>query len=141
LGLSIKEYEHILDEAEKIAGNIEVPVESMWFVAPRKDADMWLKVFAKSQHKPAGILLYDDKKVRLENFASFHRGDHTELTQELQRAIEPDNADYIDYNQVLGTEFTEDMRTGHKHQVIAERHLSKRGSIKKVDGKLMIGRK
>lgn len=136
-----EQYEVILDEAEKAAGNVEVPVEQMYFVAPRKDAEAWLKVMARSPHKPAGILLYDDKKVRLENFASLHRGDHTELTAELQAAIKPDNEDYIDYTEVLGTEFSDDMRTGHKHQVIAEKHLSNRGAIKKVSGKLIIERK
>jgi len=135
-----QEYEAVLDEAEKLAGNVEVPVESMYFVAPRKDAEAWLKVMARSPHKPAGILLYDDKKVRLENFASLHRGDHAKLTRELQTAINPENSDYIDYGQVLGAEFTDDMRTGHKHQVIAEKHLSNRGVIKKVDGKLVIER-
>jgi hypothetical protein len=134
-------YEAVLDEAEKVAGNVEVPVENMYFVAPRKDAEAWLKVMARSQHKPAGILLYDDKKVRLENFASLHRGDHTELTKELQATIKPDNEDYMDYAEVLGTEFSDDMRTGHKHQVIAEKHLANRGAIKTVNGKLMIERK
>lgn len=33
------------------------------------------------------------------------------------------------------------MRTGHKHQVIAEKHLTNRGAIKKVNGKLLIERK
>lgn len=136
-----EQYEAVLDEAEKVAGNVEIPVENMYFVAPRKDAEAWLKVMARSQHKPAGILLYDDKKVRLENFASLHRGDHTELTSELQAAIKPDNEDYIDYAEVLGTEFSDDMRTGHKHQVIAEKHLTNRGTIKKVNGKLLIERK
>lgn len=135
-----KNFEAVLDEAEKDAGNIDVPVESMYFVAPRKDAGAWLKVMARSPRKPAGILLYDDKKVRLENFASLHRGDHAELTSELRSAIKPDNPDYIDYTQVLGVEFGDDMRTGHKHQVIAERHLANRGAIKKVDGKLVVER-
>lgn len=121
-------------------GAVEVPVEQMYFVAPRKDAEAWLKVMARSQHKPAGILLYDHKKVRLENFASLHRGDHAELTAELQAAIKPDNKDYIGYAEVLGTEFSDNMRTGHKHQVIAEKHLSNRGAIKKVNGKLVIER-
>ena len=136
-----EQHEAVLDEAEKLAGNIEIPVESMYFVAPRKDAEAWLKVMARSPYKPAGILLYDDKKVQLENFASLHRGDHTELTAELQTAIKPDNEDYIGYAEVLGTEFNDDMRTGHEHQVIAEKHLSNRGAIKKVNGKLVIERK
>jgi len=122
-------------------GSVAVPVEQMYFVAPRKDAEAWLKVMARSQHKPAGILLYDDKKVRLENFASLHRGDHTELTVELQTVIKPDNKDHMDYAVVLGTDFSDDMRTGHKHQVIAEKHLRNRGVIKKVNGKLIVERK
>lgn len=135
-----EQYEAVLDEAEKVAGNVEIPVENMYFVAPRKDAEAWLKVMARSQYKPAGILLYDDKKVRLENFASLHRGDHTELTAELQAAIKPESEGYIDYAKVLGTEFSDDMRTGHKHQVIAEKHLANRGTIKKVNDKLVIER-
>lgn len=135
-----EQYEAILDEAEKVAGNVEVPVEQMYFVAPRKDAEAWLKVMARSPHKPAGILLYDDKKVRLENFASLHRGDHTELTAEIQAAIRPDNEGYIDYAEVLGAEFSDDMRTGKKHQVIAEKYLGNRGAIKKANGKLVIER-
>jgi hypothetical protein len=133
-------YEHTLNEAKKMASNIEVPIERMYFVAPRKDADMWLKLLARSQHKPAGILLYDDKKVRLENFASPHKGDQTELTHELKKAINPDNDNYINYSDVMGAEFTDDMRTGHKHHVIAERYLSKRGNIKKINGKLIVKR-
>ena len=133
-----EQHEVLLNEAEKLASNIDVPVESMYFVAPRKDAEAWLKVMARSPHKPAGILLYDDKKVRLENFASPHRGDHNELTTELRSAISPDNSDYIDYAKVLGEEFSDDMRTGRKHHVIAERHLSNRGAIKKVNNKLIV---
>ena len=136
-----EQYEAVLDKAEKVAGNVEVPVENMYFVAPRKDAEAWLKVMARSQHKPAGILLYDDKKVRLENFASLHRGDHTELTAELQTAIKPNKENYINYSEVLGTKFSDDMRTGHRHQVIAEKHLSNRGAIKTIKGKLIIERK
>ncbi len=128
------------EDSSDEAGAVSVPVEKMYFVAPRKDAKAWLQVLARSAHKPAGILLYDDKKVRLENFASLHRGDHTELTAELQTVIKPDNEGYIDYAQVLGTEFSDGMRTGHKHQVIAEKHLANRGTLKSVDGKLVIER-
>ena len=109
-------------------------------MAPSKDAEAWLKVMARSPHKPAGILLYDDKKVRLENFASLHRGSHTELTAELQAAIKPDNEGYIDYAKVLGAEFNDNMRTGHMRQVIAEQYLANRGVIKKKDDKLVVER-
>ncbi len=132
-----QKYEEIIDENESHAENIEVPVESMYFVAPRKDAEAWLKVIARSDHKPAGILLYDDKKVRLENFASSHRGDHVELTEELRSAIEPGEG-YIDYSQVLGSEMRDDMRAGYKHHVIGDKHLQNRRSIKKAGDELVI---
>ena len=131
-------FEKIIDEGESAAGEVKIPIESMYFVAPRKDAGLWLKVIARSTHKPAGVLLYDDKKVRLDNFASSHRGNHLELSSELQSVIEPGGKKYIAYSEVLGTEFSDDMRTGHKHQVIAERHLGDRRSIKKIDGNLVL---
>lgn len=133
-------YETILDQAEKVSGNVEIPVENMYFVAPRKDADAWLRVMARSEHKPAGIILYDEHNVRLENFASSHRGDHAALTAELRTAIKPGKEGYIDYTEVLGTMFSDDMRAGRKHQVIAEKHLANRGAIKKVNGELVIER-
>lgn len=134
-----QQFKDILDAADNAAEDIEVPVEAMYFVAPRKDAEIWLKIFARSQHKPAGILLYDDKKVRLENFASSHRGDHAELTSELQSAISPDNEKYINYANVLGSEFSDDMRAGRRRQVIAERYLSdRRVIVKDANNKLVV---
>jgi hypothetical protein len=135
-----KDVDAVSGRLESEPGNVEVPVENMYFVAPRKDAEAWLKVIARSQHKPAGIMLYDDKKVRLENFASAHKGDHAELTQELQAAIIPDNEEYISYAAVLGLAFTDDMRAGHKRQVIAERHLANRSTIRKIDDRLVVGK-
>lgn len=135
-----EEYEAVIDEAGKVSGSVEVPVENMYFVAPRKDAKAWLEVLARSQHKPAGILLYDDKEVRLENFASLHGGDHAKLTEELKAAIKPENKRYIDYAKVLGTEFKDDMRTGHKHQVIADRHLDNCATIRLENGELVLSR-
>ncbi len=132
-----QQYEMIIDEAENNTDHIEVPVENMYFVAPQKDAEAWLKVIARSGHKPAGILLYDDKKVRLENFASSHRGDHEELTQELRSAIVPDEG-YIEYSQVLGSDFHNDMRVGYRHHVIGDKHLQNRQSIKKRGDKLVV---
>lgn len=127
----------ITEEVEKNIHNISVPVEKMWFVAPRKDAERWLKVLARSDHQPKGVLLYDDKQVRLENFADEHRGDHDKLTEQLQTAITP-NKGYIPYDEVLGTKFREDMRRGHANHVIGERYLSNRAAIKKIDGELVV---
>ena len=131
-------FEDVLDEEEEIAGSVEVPVEKMYFVAPQKDLEVWLKVMARSKHKPAGILLYDDKEVRLENFASLHMGDHSKLTNELQTAINPNNDSYINYADVLGSKLSDGMRAGYRHQVIAERHLSNRKTVRKIKGQLVV---
>lgn len=131
-------YEEKLDSISDGIEGVSVPVEKMYFVAPRKDAKHWLKVIARSAHKPAGIMLYDDKQIRLENFATSHRGNHSELSEELTSVIVPKDG-YIDYGKVLGSEFTDDMRTGSKHHVIAERHLVNRQNITKIDGELVLG--
>lgn len=133
-----KFYEKIIDDEDEKSTDVGVPVEKMYFVAPRKDAKKWIQVIARSGHKPAGILLYDDKKVRLENFASNHRGDHSQLSQELRKAIVPADG-YIKYGEVLGRDFGDDMRAGGKHHIIAEKYLTNRKTIKKVDDKLVIG--
>lgn len=131
-------HEEKLDNTEDKCEGVSISVKDMYFVAPRKDARHWLKVLSRSAHKPAGIMLYDDKKIRLENFATLHRGNHSELSEELSSVITP-KEEYIDYNKVLGSEFTDDMRTGSKHHVIAERHLMNRRNIKNIDGKLVLG--
>ncbi|PKL31229.1 hypothetical protein CVV43_03725 [Candidatus Saccharibacteria bacterium HGW-Saccharibacteria-1] len=129
--------EQILEKYDNINADITLPIEKMYLVAARKDLKSWLKIIATSEHKPAGILLYDHTKVRLENFASDHRGDNDKLTAELQSAITPSDG-YIDYSNVLGKEFNENMRAGHKNQVISEKHLDNRRVVKKIDDKLVI---
>lgn len=135
-----EQYEKLLEQSDSTAGSIEVPVEDMYFVAPRKDAETWLRVLARSAHKPAGVVLYDDKKVRLENFASSHRGDQGALTKEIGKVVSADNPDYISYSQVLGAEFDDSMRAGSRRQVIGEGYLVNRGTIKKENNKLIIDR-
>ncbi len=132
-------FEKTMNAAEAKAKHVQASVDKMYLVAARKDLGHWLKVLVRVQHKPLGILLYDDSKVRLENFATSHRGDHAELTRELRSAI-PQSKGYIDYNAVLGVQFTDDMRAGHHHQIIAESHLENRGIIKWNNGKLIVER-
>lgn len=132
-------FQEVIDAAEAKSRHIKVAVESMYLVAAKKDAKYWLKVLAHVPYKPKGLLLYDDNKVRLENFATLHRGDHAELTRELRGPILPRKG-FIPYNEVLGTEFVESMRAGHHHQIIAEKHLANRRVIKKVNGKLKVER-
>lgn len=126
-------------EMEKV-GDLEVPVKDMYFIAPRKDLQKWMAVLARTAHKPKGILLYDSAVVRMEDFANLYGGDSGALTQELQHAIAPDpEHGYIDWERhVLGQEITPDKRGGHNHQVVAERYLSNRRTIRKIDGQLVI---
>jgi len=132
-------FEKIMNATEAKAKHVQVPVNKMYLVAARRELKYWLKILARVQHKPLGIVLYDDSTVRLENFATLHRGDHVELTRELRSAI-PQSKGFIDYNTVLGVQFTDDMRAGHHHQIIAERYLDNRGTIKWNSGKLTVER-
>lgn len=132
-------FQKIMDNAEAKSKHVKVAIKGMYLVAAKKDVKYWLKVLANTSHKPKGLLLYDDKKVRLENFATLHRGDHSELTNELRDAIRPGNG-FIPYNEVLGAEFAESMRAGHHHQIIAERYLGNRGIIQWKGSKLTVER-
>lgn len=132
-------FQNVMDTEEVKSKHVKVPVESMYLVAAKKDARYWLKVLPRVPHQPKGLILYDDKKVRLENFATLHRGDHAELTSELRGAIQITKG-FIQYSEVLGTEFLESMRAGHHHQIIAERYLGNRGIIKWNSSKLTVER-
>ncbi len=132
-------FEKTMNAAEAKAKHVKVPIEEMYLVTAQKDLKHWLKVLVRTHYQPKGLLLYDDKKVRLENFATLHRGDHAELTRELRNAIPARNG-FVPYNEVLGIEFTNDMRAGHHHQIIAERYLDNRGVIKWNNGKLAVER-
>jgi hypothetical protein len=108
-------------------------------VLPKKDLEKWLKVLARTNPKIKGVLVYDDKKVRLENFASEHTGDHGNLTQILRQAI-PTREGYLDYEEeMLGSKITPDKMRGSKHQVIGEEFIKIRKSVKKgKNGELII---
>lgn len=136
--LDLADVEAAITKNGESIGDIEVPVENMYLVIPRKDLGSWLEVIACSPHQPAGILLYDNKTIRLENFASRHRGSHDELTRELQMAIRPDNKDYIPYDEMLGVDLTDDIRSGYRHHVIGEQFLSNRRTIRNEAGKLVV---
>lgn len=125
-------------EEEKVKG-ISVSTSEMYMVLPKKDLEKWLKVLARTNPKIKGVLVYDDKKVRLENFASEHTGDHGNLTQILRQAI-PIREGYLDYEEeMLGSKITPDKMRGSKHQVIGEEFIKIRKSVKKgKNGELII---
>lgn len=129
-----KEREHVQEaikkEEEKI-DKVSVSIEQMYIVVPRKDLQRWLKVLVRCEKTLRGIIVYDDKEVRLEDFASTHRGDADKLSRQIRRAI-PMSDGYIDYeSQLLGEVMTEEKLVGHRKHVIGEQYLSKRKSLVK----------
>lgn len=121
--------------------NLAVDIQNLYLVTSRLDLPKWLKILARLDHQPRGILVYDHKKVRLENFNSDHIGDHETLTQELQKGIIPDPGNgYIDWGkEVLGEELTPEKYTGQNKHVIREAYLGKRKSLRKdTSGALVI---
>lgn len=122
----------VKNEEEKITP-ISVPVSKMYLVVPNTDLEKYLRVIARCGVQPKGIVVYDHKLVRLENFASTHRGDHETLTQLIREAI-PISEGFIDYEQILGTDITPDKLAGYRRHVIGERYLTNRRSLKKNRG-------
>lgn len=126
---------HFLEDTVKVEDDkvtsIGVSNEEMYFVTPQRDLDKWLKVFVRCQVQPKGIIVYDSKKVRLENFASIHRGDNKAMTEEIRTLI-PVSEGYIDYeNQLLGQQITNDVIAGYRRHVLGEQVLVDRKALKK----------
>lgn len=126
----------IKNEEEKITP-ISVPVSKMYLVVPSTDLEKYLRVIARCGVQPKGIIVYDHRLVRLENFASTHRGDYEAMTRLIREAIPISNG-FIDYKQILGTEITSDKLAGHKKHVIGERYLDGTGLLKKREGGLVV---
>lgn len=129
---------NIKKEDNKVTA-LEEDISNMYLVVSDLDLRKWLRVIARCKTQPKGILIYDYKIVRLENFASSHRGDNLDLTKILRKSI-PKAEGYIDYEKdVLGTEITDDKLAGHSKHVIGEQYLEKRKSLKIDDsGKIRI---
>ena len=121
----------IVDEGDEKAGSVEVPIDDTYMVVVSQDLEKWLKVLARAEKSPKGIIVVDHNKVRLENFASSHEGDQKVLTEELRKII-PEGDGYIDYDgDVLGEKVTDERMAGHKRHVIGEKYLGNRKSLRK----------
>lgn len=127
------------EKLNKLNANEEVgvPVEKLHLVIPKKDFKKWMQMIARAHHKPKGILIYDDKDIKLENFMSNHKGDNEKLTNTLREII-PKSDNFIDYSQILGNRFSNEMRVGIKNHVISEKYLNNRKVIKKIDDQLVV---
>lgn len=128
----------VQDEDDKVT-SISVPVSQMYLVVPNTDLERYLRVLARSEVKPKGIIVYDHMAVRLEHFASMHRGDNEAMSQVLNNAITPTEG-YIDYEeQILGEMITPDKMVGYRRHVIGENYLTKRKSLRiDENGRLVV---
>lgn len=106
-------YGQILESAKAV----RIGVDEMYFVTSHKDLDGWLKVMARTGAEPKGILLYDDKQVVLENFASKYEGNQKELSREIGRAVGV-NEDFWKNEIELSPETAP--RSGHAGHVLLE---------------------
>jgi hypothetical protein len=122
-----------LEVEEAKTSGVEVNTEDLFFVTSVKDLPKWLPILARCKNQPRGILVYDHNRVRLENFASEHRGDKEALTEQLRLGIHPDkNNGFIDWEkQLLQADLTPDKLTGYRRHVVAEKYLTNRRSIRK----------
>ena len=129
-----KDYSYIQElvktEDDKV-GVISVPTSELYFVVPDTDLSRWIKLLARCESVPKGIVVYRHTAVRMENFASLHHGDDEAMTSELRFVI-PASETTIDYEgQLLEEKITSDKLAGYRHHVIGEQYLKNRKSIKK----------
>ncbi len=133
----------IMAIADELRGNlcaqndVRVPIEKLYMVVPEKDLEDWLRVLVRCASKPAGIVAYDDTTVRLEDFASDHKGDGDELARQL-RGIVGETAETLTYADVLGSEFNDSMRYSDANQLIGPKYLANTKRIVMENGKLVV---
>jgi len=129
-----KQYEETIDQSLQNDLDVEVNVNKTYFICPKKDLNTWLDIFSRldEQNIPKGILTYDDKKVRLENFASLHSGDHKQLSDSIQEVM-PHTPNRVDYSSFIGGKINDSMMRGYRKHVIGEEYLNHDLVLKKQD--------
>lgn len=131
--------ERILSSVEPLpdddtnSNDVAVPVDKLYFVAPRKDLDDWLRVLARCGNKPKGIITYDGSSVRLEDFATEHRGDGGELAGQLRQVVKP-QADTLQWQTLLGRPYGAEMKHDY---VVSSWYLDKTKCFELNAGKLV----
>jgi hypothetical protein len=134
----------LLEEQDRKITSIQVPVSKLYLVVPKHDLEKYLQILARCEAStwPKGIIVYDNRQIRLENFVSFHTGDHATLTQWLQNLIPPRTPaeGYIDYcSTFLGKpEISPEDRAGYRKHVINDSIIPERPSIIVNNGRLII---
>ncbi len=132
------------EEQERKITPIQVPVSKLYLVVPKHDLEKYLRILARCEPStwPKGIIVYDNRQIRLENFISLHTGDHATLTQWLQNLIPPGTPaeGYIDYcSTFLGKpKISPKDRTGYRNNAIKDSIIHERPSIIVNNGRLII---
>ena len=132
------------EEQERKITSIQVPVSKLYLVVPRHDLEKYLQILARCEPStwPKGIIVYDNRQIRLENFASLHTGDHATLSQWLQNLIplKTPAEGYIDYcSTFLGKpEISPEDRAGYRGHVIKDSIIPERPRITVDNGRLII---
>ncbi len=118
--------------------DVRVSVEKLYMVVPEKDMEDWLRVLVRCRYKPAGIVAYNGDTVRLEDFASNHKGDGGELAGQLRSIVAetPETRTYVD---MLGDTFSDEMRYGEVNHMIAPEYLTNTRTMTVANGRLVVG--
>jgi hypothetical protein len=132
------------EEQERKITSIQVPVSKLYLVVPKHDLEKYLQILARCEPStwPKGIIVYDNRQIRLENFASLHTGDYATLSQWLQNLIPPKTPaeGYIDYCPTfLGKpKISLEDRAGYRKHVINDSIIPERPRITVDNGRLII---
>lgn len=127
----VSAYEEALDNAKAV----RIKPEEMYFVTSHQDLEGWLRVMARTGVEPKGILLYDDNKVVMENFASKYDGNQEELSHEIGHVVGV-NKEF--WRSEMGFEPQELPRSGSRGQVLLESAINRDKSIRMKDGELVV---
>lgn len=132
-------YESDVKKEDDKVTPIDADISDMYLVVSDVDLRKWLRIIARCKVQPKGVLIYDRNVIRLENFASRHRGDNQALTETLRKSI-PASDGYVDYEKdILGTQITKEKLAGYRKHVIGEQYLDNRKSLKLDDhGKIKL---
>ena len=117
--------------------DIRVPIDKLFFVVPDKDLDAWMHVLVRCGTKPAGIIAYDASTVRLEEFATQHKGDGGELAQQLRRVV-ISRDETLRYDEMLGKPLSDVVRSRYEPHVLSAAHLGNTRSVAFDGGQLRL---
>lgn len=131
---------NLADDVEKYvndANDVRIPVDKLTLVVPRKDIKAWMRVLVRCGTKPAHVITYDSTTVQLEDFVSRHRGDGRELARQL-RGVIGETPDTITYQNLIGVDFTDEMRAVEYEHLIDAEYLGDTKRVEMNQGKLEV---